>query len=411
MTYYCTDCDKLFYAGRKARDQHCQVTGHASPVFECDSCSDCFEDEYDRHQHMNLEQHWHRNAPECQLCGDIAVTQAEIREHEIEQHFHCADCNRQFMNANCLRMHLNSKLHRVSAVKCPFCGATCNTATGLSHHLEQGSCPRVPMDRNKLYRYIKNRDHRSLTTNKELAWYGEKTYTINPAAAWNPWSKAFECYLCHKLHMTLTGLKKHLESPRHQQSLYHCVKRSCGKEFKTLAALINHLERFSCSYYHGSRYADYHQQFSGSHIPTQLSNPMRQRGQHYYSVPGVTCPFCSARYSSASGVVHHLEQGACPNVPLNRGTLRQEARGRDPNAAIYNRVLVWRQTVYYQATADVYNTHYGQYECYFCGALFRQLSSLNQHLASPRHQQELYYWPIGTLSWSNHQYFGTGYYQ
>ncbi|SCV56417.1 uncharacterized protein FFB14_14616 [Fusarium fujikuroi] len=411
MTYYCTECDKLFYAGRKARDQHCQVTEHASSAFECDSCSDCLEDEYDRHQHINLEQHWHRNAPECQLCGDRAATQAEIREHEIEQHFHCADCNRQFMNANCLRMHLNSKLHRVSAVKCPFCGATCNTATGLSHHLERGSCPRVPMDRNKLYRYIKNRDHRSLTTNKELAWYGEKTYTINPAAAWNPWSKAFECYLCHKLHMTLTGLKKHLESPRHQQSLYHCMKRSCGKEFKTLAALINHLERFSCSYYHGSRYADYHQQFSGSHIPTQRSNPMRQRGQHYYSVPGVTCPFCSARYSSASGVVHHLEQGACPNVPLNRGTLRQEARGRDPNAAIYNRVLVWRQTVYYQATADVYNTHYGQYECYFCGALFRQLSSLNQHLASPRHQQELYYWPIGTPSWSNHQYFGTGYYQ
>ncbi|KAF5656539.1 zinc finger protein, partial [Fusarium circinatum] len=181
MTYYCTDCDKLFYAGRKARDQHCQATGHASPAFECDSCSDCFEDEYDRRQHMNLEQHWRRNAPQCQLCGDRAVTQAEIREHEIERHFHCADCNR------------------------------------LSHHLERGSCPRVPMDRNKLYRYIKNRDHRSLITNKELAWYGDKTYAINPTAAWNPWSKAFECYLCHKLHMTLTGLKKHLESPRHQQ--------------------------------------------------------------------------------------------------------------------------------------------------------------------------------------------------
>lgn len=46
--------------------------------------------------------------------------------------------------------------------------------------------------------------------------------------------------------MTLTALKKHLESPRHQQSLYHCMKRSCGKEFKTLAALINHLESESC---------------------------------------------------------------------------------------------------------------------------------------------------------------------
>lgn len=46
--------------------------------------------------------------------------------------------------------------------------------------------------------------------------------------------------------MTLNALKKHLESPRHQQSLYHCMKRSCGKEFKTLAELINHLESEIC---------------------------------------------------------------------------------------------------------------------------------------------------------------------
>ncbi|KAJ0149749.1 hypothetical protein HZ326_7729 [Fusarium oxysporum f. sp. albedinis] len=158
----------------------------------------------------------------------LKLSPPEIREHEIERHFHCADCNRQCMNANNLRMHLNPKLHRVSAVKCPYCRVTCNTATGLSHHLERGSYPRIPMDRNKLYYYIKNRDHRNLITNKGIAWY------------------AFECYLCHKLHMTLTALKKHLESPRHQQSLYHCMKRSCGKEFKTLAALINHLENESC---------------------------------------------------------------------------------------------------------------------------------------------------------------------
>ncbi|KAF5618838.1 hypothetical protein F25303_12946 [Fusarium sp. NRRL 25303] len=327
----------------------------------------------------------------------------------IRMAYYCTDCDKPAEKLATNIVKRQGTLHQHSSA----IAAVTASRTSLSHHLERGSCPRVPMDRNKLYFYIKNRDHHSLITKKDLAWYDEKTYTIIPTAAWNPWSKMFECYLCHKLHMTLTGLKRHLESPRHQQSLYHCVKRSCGKEFKTLAALINHLESeswFSCSYYHGSHYANYHQQFSGSHIPTQW-NPMRQRSQHYYGVPGVACPFCSARYSSASGVVYHLEQGACPNVPLNRGTQRQEARRRDPNGAIYNTVLVWRQTVYYQATADVYNTHYGQYECYFCGALFRQLSSLNQHLASPRHQQELYYWPIGTPSWSNHQHFGTGYYQ
>ncbi|CVK99463.1 uncharacterized protein FMAN_02303 [Fusarium mangiferae] len=439
MAYYCTDRDKLFYAGRKAHDQHCQVAGHASPAFECDSCSDCFEDEYDRRQHMNLEQQWHRNVPECQLCGDRAVTQAEIREHEIERHFHCAACNRQFMNANNLRMASS----RVSG-EIPL----------LQSHL-QHSNRSIPSYRTRL---MSSRSHgpqqalplhqkpRSSQSHHEqrASMVRREDVHRQPNCRVEPLVQSVRVLSMPQADMTLISLKKHFESPRHQQSWYHCVKRSCGKEFKTLAALINHLERqhsrdqhceatghfppcwecngcgtcfggrdelrlhegYSCSYYHGSHYANYHQQFSGSHIPTQQSYPMRQRAQHYYSVPGVACPFCSARYSSASGVVYHLEQGACPNVPLNRGTQRQ-----DPNGASYNRLLVWRQIVYYQATAGVYNTYYGHYECYFCGALFRQLSSLNQHLASPRHQQEFYYWPIGTPSWSNYQHFGTGYYQ
>ncbi|KNB07529.1 hypothetical protein FOXG_08658 [Fusarium oxysporum f. sp. lycopersici 4287] len=34
----------------------------------------------------------------------LKLSPPEIREHEIERHFHCADCNRQFMNTNNLRM-------------------------------------------------------------------------------------------------------------------------------------------------------------------------------------------------------------------------------------------------------------------------------------------------------------------
>ncbi|EWG45080.1 hypothetical protein FVEG_06014 [Fusarium verticillioides 7600] len=236
------------------------------------------------------------------------------------------------------------------------------------------------MDRRKLYRYIKNRDRRSIITNRELAWHGEKTYVINPTAAWNPWSKALECYLCHKLHTTLFGLKKHLESPRHQQSLYHCVKRSCGKEFKTLAALINHLESESC------RIMRFQQQ----------SNAIQQ-GQNHSSVPGYqrdfTCPFFPAQLNAASGVIHHLEQAACPNAPLNRDPHPQQVRHQDPPGSMSNRLIIWKETVTYQATALAFNARYGRYQCSLCGDTFRQLSSLNQHLASPRHQQDLYHCP------------------
>ncbi|KAH7222257.1 hypothetical protein BKA60DRAFT_539338 [Fusarium oxysporum] len=123
----------------------------------------------------------------------------------------------------------------------------------------------------------------------------------------------------------------------------------------------------------------------------------RHQGMSYSGVStyqkGVSCPFCKAYYQAASGVVHHLERGCCPNAPLDRDTLYQEVRRRDPNGFVCNKLLEWHGTVSYHATSVAFNSRYGQYECYFCGDLFRQLSSLNQHLASPRHQQELYHCP------------------
>ena len=44
-------------------------------------------------------------------------------------------------------------------------------------------------------------------------------------------------------------------------------------------------------------------------------------------------------------------------------------------------------------TELAFNSHYGEYECYICHDLFPYLSSLNQHLDSPRHQRDLYHCP------------------
>lgn len=66
---------------------------------------------------------------------------------------YCKHCDRQFRDANCLRMvrylriaisiqlltlrkHLNSRIHRGSTIACPFCSVKYATASGLSHHLE-----------------------------------------------------------------------------------------------------------------------------------------------------------------------------------------------------------------------------------------------------------------------------------
>ncbi|KAF5656031.1 zinc finger OZF [Fusarium circinatum] len=112
-----------------------------------------------------------------------------------------------------------------------------------------------------------------------------------------------------------------------------------------------------------------------------------------YRQTRTTCPFCSKDCRVTSGMVHHLEVGACPKSPLDRDTLYQEVRGRDPHGYICNTLALWQETVAYQTTDLAFNVSKGKYECYFCGDLFGRLSNLNQHLASPRHQQELYHCP------------------
>ncbi|KAK5116325.1 hypothetical protein LTR85_009297 [Meristemomyces frigidus] len=161
---------------------------------------------------------------------------------------YCSDCDRRFDNANNLRMHLNSRIHRGASVDCPFCKAGYTTASGLSHHLETGSCPRArTLNRESIHRIIRERDPHGIITNKQITWNGGTTATYSATdQAWN--GHYWECYMCHRDFKTTTALNQHLNSPAHQQKVYHCPNRSCSKEFVALAALFNHLESESCSF-------------------------------------------------------------------------------------------------------------------------------------------------------------------
>ena len=66
---------------------------------------------------------------------------------------------------------------------------------------------------------------------------------------------------------------------------------------------------------------------------------------------------------------------------------------RDPKGILAKRFLTWKQDVKYEATELAYNYNEEAYECYLCKRLFQSLASLNQHLSSPVHQQDLYHCP------------------
>ncbi|KKY29299.1 putative zinc finger protein [Diaporthe ampelina] len=108
----------------------------------------------------------------------------------------------------------------------------------------------------------------------------------------------------------------------------------------------------------------------------------------------ITCPFCKRGFTTATGLVHHIESSACPNAAgLDRDAVYRIVRQKDPSGVISKKLIGWTGSESFQATARAWNPYDCAYECYFCNRAFDRLSSLNQHLRSPAHQQKLYHCP------------------
>ncbi|KAK7910882.1 hypothetical protein PG985_013363 [Apiospora marii] len=243
--YQCGTCGKSFTTW-EARDNHVDSTGHQWPAFECDTCSRCFGSETACFQHMDAMNHFEFV---CCRCGDTWPDEEQLTQHQYDAHNYCEECNREFMNYNNLMQHLRSRVHQGQNIQCPFCKNCWATAAGLTHHLESGSCPSATgANRDTLYQFVRSKDTGGVFTKNLIGYHGSSKYEANDQS-YNPYRGGYECYLCHRVFSSLHGLNQHLNSPIHQQALYHCPNRgSCGKEFKSLAAIINHLESESCGF-------------------------------------------------------------------------------------------------------------------------------------------------------------------
>ncbi|KAK3317695.1 putative zinc finger protein [Cercophora scortea] len=210
----------------------------------CGVCGTWFATPRARDQHAEAKGHWQY---ECDVCYDVFGDEQEREHHHVHDHHYCSHCDRSFQNLNNIKMHLNSSIHRGQNINCPSnCGNAFTTAAGATAHLETGACPNAPgVSRDDVYRLIRSKDPNSVISKKLIGWYGSETYEATNRT-WN--GPAYECYLCDRTFSRLASLNQHLQSPAHQQDLYHCPNRGCAQEFKTLAALINHLESESCGF-------------------------------------------------------------------------------------------------------------------------------------------------------------------
>jgi hypothetical protein len=262
---WCDPCDR-FFPTERGLQQHLDNSSAHAYSYECETCTRTFATERACNQHMNELDHWEPTY-ECETCTATFSTQYACDRHmDISRHrrHYCYECQRGFQNDNNLRMvcppssrrevgrwlrrdvkHLNSRIHQGAAVACPFCERGFTSASGVSHHLETGSCPKATnLNRDTIYNSIRARDTQGVITMKQLEWNSEFVATERSFNGYN-----YVCFICRREFSTLVDLNKHLKSPVHQQKLYHCPnRRGCGKEFVSLAAMFNHLESESCGF-------------------------------------------------------------------------------------------------------------------------------------------------------------------
>jgi hypothetical protein len=142
---------------------------------------------------------------------------------------------------------MTSNIHRGTPLSCPFCKRAFTTATGVTTHLEAGSCPNATsLNHATILQEIRKRDPNHLITKKLLTYPTSTTSITATAAAWNGY--CYECYLCHRGFGSLNALNQHVNSPAHvsKDKVYHCPGRGCPREFSRLASLFNHLESETC---------------------------------------------------------------------------------------------------------------------------------------------------------------------
>lgn len=106
----------------------------------------------------------------------------------------------------------------------------------------------------------------------------------------------------------------------------------------------------------------------------------------------VDCPFCKRGFTTASGVVIHLESGACSSG-LNRQKINAEIRRLDRNNIITRPMLTMPGYDNVQTFATERSWNGQWYECCLCSREFGTLQGLNSHMRSPVHEQAMYRCP------------------
>ncbi|KAL7788726.1 hypothetical protein V8C37DRAFT_387862 [Trichoderma ceciliae] len=261
-SWRCNDCRAQFNSQAALRS-HLQSTGHAVE-FRCCDCNKSFQTANALNAHLKNKTH--------------ATPVAEPKTKPLRPR--CKDCDRTFNSDHSLRQHLKSTIHcPISDLTCMAgkicgCDARFRSPSAMVAHMESGSC-RSGMDRQKLNRLILVQDCDNVITNSSgifeyTGWAklengeestscsgvmtpstdSEETVILTPSDSQLSLASIVErrlvgrassrresdctelsepkflfCPLCpntKRPFSTRTGLEHHMRSPAHTPKMFHC---------------------------------------------------------------------------------------------------------------------------------------------------------------------------------------------
>lgn len=87
---------------------------------------------------------------------------------------------------------LNSSTHYGTDITYPFYKRDITTATGETHHLETGSCPKArALNRDTILAEVRHRDPHDVIGKKLLTYHAQSSTTATPAS-WNHHTGTYE---------------------------------------------------------------------------------------------------------------------------------------------------------------------------------------------------------------------------
>ncbi|GBE86770.1 hypothetical protein SCP_1000120 [Sparassis crispa] len=248
MHNICSDCSKDFTTRTGLIQHYLQSPRH----HYCQRCDRHFDSQHYLVTHLERAHYY------CHPCNAIFESSLGLEDHNRQKHWYCISCKRVFQSESNLNSHLRSSVHQPSAYACPGrnCGMTFISHAALILHWESGACP-SGVTREGVDRVAVRIDRGGIITNPARLIRGPDGQTTAPSStsvetwaterSWN--GSSYECFLCHRTYRTLHALNMHLRSPAHADRIYRCPAawRGCGREFRTLSALCQHVESEQCS--------------------------------------------------------------------------------------------------------------------------------------------------------------------